>query len=415
MKLYVSLSRYCNVLFVYRRWIAAISVLFAVAVGAGALQLERTSNNRVFFGTNNPELAAFQDLEATYSETNQILIAIAAKDGDMFSPERLAVLADVTESLWRVPFSTRVDSIANFQYSRAEGDDLIVSDLVPSGHIPSAEEASAIRRVALGEPLLTGLLISPDGRTAGINVNVRLPADEPGAIPEIVNSIRQITDQVTAESPDLETFLTGNVMIMSAFGEASDRDLMTLIPVMFVAITAILLLLVPTMIGVALALLLALLANAVAMGFAGWTGVVLNAGSTPAPLIILTLALAYSVHMLTRFLDEYATGSSKREAITETVQSNLVPVGLTSLTTMIGFLSMNASDAPPFHDLGTIVAVGVLAAFVFSFTLIPAALAMLPIRQPKLKTRDAPFVRKYSRFVIGNRHAIFFAMAWRAK
>ena len=410
MKLYVSLSRYCNLLFVHRRWIAAISVLLALVVGAGALRLERTPNNRVFFGESNPELASFQDLEATYSETNQVLIAIAAKDGDVFSPERLAILAEVTESLWRVPFSTRVDSLANFQYSRAEEGDLIVSDLVPPGHVPTAEEASAIRQIALGEPLLTGLLISHDGRTAGINVNFRLPEDVPAAIPEIVSSIRSITDQMTAESPDLEAFLTGNVMIMSAFGEASDRDLVTLIPIMFVAITAILLLLIPTMLGVALALLLALLSNAVAMGFAGWTGVVLNAGSTPAPLIILTLALAYSVHMLTRFLDEYATGSSKREAITETVQSNLVPVGLTSLTTMIGFLSMNASDAPPFHDLGTIVAVGVFSAFVFSFTLIPAALAMLPIRQPKLKARDAPFVRRYSRFVIGNRHAIFFAM-----
>ena len=160
MNLYVSLSRYCTALFVYRRWIAAISVLLAISVGAGALRLERTPNNRVFFGAKNPELASFQNLEATYSETNQVLVAIAATNGDMFSAERLAILAELTESLWRIPFSTRVDSIANFQYSRAEGDDLIISDLVPPGRLPTADEADAIRRIALGEPLLTGLLIS---------------------------------------------------------------------------------------------------------------------------------------------------------------------------------------------------------------------------------------------------------------
>ena len=258
MNLYVSLSRYCTAIFVYRRWIAVVSVLLAIIVGAGALRLESTPNNRVFFGANNPELAAFQNLEATYSEANQVLIAIA----------------EVTESLWRIPFSTRVDSIANFQYSRAEGDDLIISDLIPLGRQPTADEAEAIRRIALGEPLLTGLLISHDGRTAGINVNFRLPEDIPAAIPEIVDSIRAITDQLTADSPDLQAYLTGNVMIMSAFGEASERDLTTLIPVMFVAITAVLLLLIPTVMGVALALLLGLLSNAVAMGFAGWTGVV---------------------------------------------------------------------------------------------------------------------------------------------
>ncbi len=91
MNLYVSLSRYCAALFIYRRWIAAISVLLAVTIGAGALRIERTPNNRVFFGNNNPELASFRNLEATYSEANQVLVAIAAKNGPV--PEEVGDIA----------------------------------------------------------------------------------------------------------------------------------------------------------------------------------------------------------------------------------------------------------------------------------------------------------------------------------
>ena len=54
------------------------------------------------------------------------------------------------------------------------------------------------------------------------------------------------------------------------------------------------------------------------------------------------------------------------------------PVFLTSLTTAIGFLSLNFSDSPPFRQLGNLVAFGVLCAFVYSTVLLPALLSVLP-------------------------------------
>ena len=52
----------------------------------------------------------------------------------------------------------------------------------------------------------------------------------------------------------------------------------------------------------------------------------------------------------------------------------------TSVTTALGFLSLNAAESPPFHDLGNYVALGVLWAFTYSMTLLPALLSVLPLR-----------------------------------
>ncbi|MFQ5587158.1 MAG: MMPL family transporter, partial [Thermodesulfobacteriota bacterium] len=121
------------------------------------------------------------------------------------------------------------------------------------------------------------------------------------------------------------------------------------------------------------------------MGLAGWYGIPLTGPSVSAPTIILTLAVADSIHFLVTMFYNMRHGMEKREAIIESLRINLQPIFLTSITTAIGFLSMSFSDAPPFRDLGNIVAVGVIFAF-FSILFLPALMSLLPVRVRKLET-----------------------------
>jgi len=73
-------------------------------------------------------------------------------------------------------------------------------------------------------------------------------------------------------------------------------------------------------------------------------------------------------------------GLGKHEALIEAVRINFLPVTITSLTTIVGFLSLNFSDSPPYWHLGNITAVGIFAAWIFSVTVLPAALSLLPYR-----------------------------------
>jgi predicted RND superfamily exporter protein len=123
---------------------------------------------------------------------------------------------------------------------------------------------------------------------------------------------------------------------------------------------------------------------------------------------VLTLAVADSIHLLTTMLALVRRGFGRKRAAMEALRVNLQPVFLTSLTTAVGFLTMNFSDAPPFRDLGNLVAIGVTAAFVYSVCFLPALMTLLPLRvKPRPEKSDGSTCDGLARFVIRHRKALF--------
>ena len=130
-----------------------------------------------------------------------------------------------------------------------------------------------------------------------------------------------------------------------------------------------------------------------------------------APTIILTMAVADCVHLLITFLHNMRLGHEKKQAMQESLRINFQPILLTSVTTAIGFLSLNFSDAPPFRDLGNIVALGVLIAFALSVTLLPALMALLPVRVKHQEKRDSSVMKVLAEFVINHRKTLLIGNA----
>ncbi len=180
-------------------------------------------------------------------------------------------------------------------------------------------------------------------------------------------------------NPGAHLYFTGNVMVMDAFGEAQERDTFYLVPMMLLVMGGVLYLLLRSWVATIIALTASGLTMLITMGIASAIGIVMSAGSAPAPFIVLTVALAYSVHLISEFVDSCRMGASRRVAALTAIEANAFAIFLTGLTTAVGFLSMNASDAPPFHDLGNIAAIGVAVAFIITFTLTPALLLIIKI------------------------------------
>ncbi len=363
----------------YRWWIIllALPAVGLAAVGIGKLRVNR--NTRAFFGKENPQYKALQALENTFSKEQSLLLVIAPKDGNVFTRENLTALADLTQAAWQIPYSTRVSSVSNFQHSRGEGDELIVEDLVKDPAGMSDDEIEAARKTALSETAIVNRLISPTGHVAGVFVNLAMPAGRQEATPEVAEAARKIADDFRSRYPQIDLYLSGSVMIDQAFGEAGRKDLQTLAPVMFLTMSVLIGLALRSFFGTFAAIAVILLSMLTGLGLTGWSGIALTAASVSGPGLILTLAVADNVHILTTMFHMMRQGLSKHEAIARALQINLRAVFLTSITTVIGFLSMNFSESPPFRDLGNIVAIGVTVAFVYSVILLPALMAVLPI------------------------------------
>ena len=142
------------------RWFVVLAVLVLVGVAAsGGKHLGFSNNYRAFFSEENPELTAFEDLQATYTKNDNFVFVLEPKSGNAFSNDTLAAVAKLTEEAWQIPHAHRVDSLSNYQYSYSEEDDLIVEDFVQDPGAYSDQVLQEKKAIALAEPLLLHQLV----------------------------------------------------------------------------------------------------------------------------------------------------------------------------------------------------------------------------------------------------------------
>jgi len=395
------------------RWLMLLlPILLVFYAASGGRFLEFTTDYRVFFSEENPQLQAFEKLQNTYTKNDNVLFVLAPKDGNVFTKKTLFAIEKLTESAWQIPHSLRVDSITNFQHTYADGDDLVVEDLFLDVEDFDEKRVARGREVALNEPLLLNRLISPDADVTGVNVTIQLPGkNESNEVVEVVSYVRTLVAQLKQDNPEIEVYLTGMTMMNNAFSESSQKDMSTLVPAMFAIVIIVLGLMLRSISGTVATVVVIFLSIFTAMGLTGWLGIKLTPPSSSAPTIILTMAVAHSVHILVNFIHAMRAGATKQSAMVESLRINIQPIFLTSLTTAIGFMSMNFSDAPPFRDLGNIVAMGVGAAFVLSITVLPALMMILPVRIKPSKSKSGLMMDRFSDFVVCSRGKLLWGMA----
>ena len=161
---------------VQRPWLAMVLVLLVMVLcSIGAKNLYFRGDFRIFFSQDNPQMQAFERMQAQFNKSDNMLVAVVPADGDVFSPEVLTVVKKLTDAAWQTPFSLRVDSITNFQHTEAQDDDLLVEDLLLDVADLNEEKISKIKNVVLNEPALVKRLVSEDGLMTAVNITVQLP------------------------------------------------------------------------------------------------------------------------------------------------------------------------------------------------------------------------------------------------
>ena len=472
-----------------RRWYIVIStVLFAMLCMSGFQKLNFNGEYRIFFSEDNPKLKAYDEIQNTYTKDDNILFVIAPKNGNIFTPENLKIVRELTEATWQIPYSTRVDSLSNYQWTRSHKDEdgedgILVTDLVEDPDKLDDELITKIKDIALKEPVLVNKLVSPSGHVTGVNVRVELPGLGVGfqklkyelqlskgeslvefrwnglsLVPEsikvnfpetikILSTNKDLVSKVISwkvkaaedfkgeyfvtftgrdentdsaqaayalekefekKYPQIDIMLTGMSMMNDAFNSTIANDLATLNPLMYLTILIVIIILLKSFSATIATLLVIGLSTSCSLGIFFLLDNEMTGPSSSAPTMILTLAVADCVHILVLYLNNLKSGMAKFDAMRESLRVNLGAVFLTSFTTAIGFLCMNFSDAPPYHDLGNVTAIGIGFAFVLSVFFLPALIFILPNRNRANKNKpQSDKMNSLAEFVISHRPIIF--------
>ncbi|EIT7142793.1 MMPL family transporter [Vibrio vulnificus] len=389
-------------------WTLIISLMAIVATAMGAKNLYFRGDYNIFFDGSNAQLQAFDEIQTTFAKTDNIALVLAPKSGDVFDQRTLTQIQEMTEQAWQVPYSSRVDSLANYQHTEAVDDDLLVEDLLYQSYPLTAERIAKVRAVAMSEPILVNALVSEKGDVAVINITMQMPGvDETAEVNEVVAYVEQMLSHYRAEYPDVTIYKAGIIAMNHSFAMAAQNDSATLVPTMLLVILVFLTLMLRSFLSVLATLVVIIGAIIATLGIVGWAGMFLHVASVNVPTLIMTLAVADCVHVIASMRHFMRQGMPKSQAIHRSVTLNFVPIIITSVTTAIGFLMMNMSDSPVLRDFGNLSALGVMIACVLSVSLLPALLNLLPVRfSAKQAAKSSDIMDKLADLVVHRRNVL---------
>ena len=383
-----------------------LSVAFVVTLSAGISRIVEETDYKLFFEDDDPVLLAYEQQQDEYTRAENVMFLVVAPGGDVFTARNLAMVEELTAAAWHLPEAIRVDSVTNFQWTQSVDEDLLVEPLFEySAQIP-VEEIARRRSFALASDEIADLLVSKKGDVTAVNVRLALEKERPEcdgfnaqcedvsaaqlslergeATRRVIQSARELKQRIAVKY-GAEIYLLGSVPFDITFTESTDKDMATLIPLMLLVVAVLVFWFLRSMIATFLTLFTLGASVAMLMGAAGWFGFTLNMITSLAPVVIITLAVCDCVHFFVGYFTGLKKGFDSVSSVRYSLEVNLQPIVLTSVTTAIGFLALNFSESPPFQAMGTIAAVGVMSACIITITLLPGLVTLF-----RLDARKSP-------------------------
>ncbi|MBW2714357.1 MAG: MMPL family transporter [Deltaproteobacteria bacterium] len=394
-----------------RRWTAiALMTLLTLVLGAGMGRLQVETSAETYLAKKDPARRMY-DL----FRDDVFLIAIRSKN--IFSAPFLNHLSDYHQAIEeRLPFLDEVNSLVNARVTRGNDQELIVEDLLEQ--MPKTDEEFAqLRARVLANPLYKNILISEDGQTTALVVKI-LPgmgagtedpledafADEgalaegepdyphattlsPEELAETMEVMMALEEEFARE--DFEIFVTGDPQVTYALMQVMAEEMQMFLVVTMAVIALVLLVFFRRISGVVLPMLVVFLPISATLGLMGWVGLPITLSTQSMPTFLFAVCVGDAVHIISNFYQQLDSGASRDDAITYALRHSGLAVLMTSLTTAGALGTFAFSNLMPIAGLGFAAPAGVMLAFLYSTCLLPALLAVLPIRPKKHRKGDA--------------------------
>ena len=403
MKKLLNVNYLAETIIRYRPLCIIISLLILAGLAQGLSKINFNPDINVFFPENDTLTTSHLSIEDTYSSMDNAVIGIGVKEGTVFTNEVLSLIEDLTEKAWKTPHSLRVDSLSNYSYVSADGDDLYIEPFLEGSSTYDLKTLKEKELIIEEEELAYGAIISKDKKTSLINIVFDPPRkDIESEYQESLNYVLGFLEEARKNHPEVDLIISGIVYMEYQSPMLLKAQMPKLMPTAILVILLTLFLLLRSLVAVAGSFLVILMSVVSAMGSIGFMSGDIAQPFIMVPILIATLAVADCVHLFTLYFQNLDSSRKSKEAMLESLKLNLQPLFLTSLTTAIGFLSLNLAPVEPLRGIGNGVAVGVFLAFIFTVLLLAPIVSYFNVKQSKNINFQKNIARKLGRFSIKN-------------
>lgn len=361
---------------------------------------------------NHPVRIDYDDFKRQFGREGNIYITIQAPN--VFDKHFLDKLASLHETLKQsVPFLKKVTSLINARSIRVDGHDVVIEELYHSLG-PKDPTSKTLQSRVMNNPAYIGTIVSEDGTLAVIILDIQsevlekghyqgLPTlfegdDEAGYLRRLttneMNTIVAAVKNVTTSyhESNFRVTVSGDIVVADVCNALTIRDMQVCIVVGLMCILFFLTVFFRTIAGVMLPLIIIAVTMISVFGLMAAAGVSIKLPTIVMPAFLLTVAVGDSIHILSVFYQRLQQGQPKKDAICSALGHSGLPILMTSLTTAAGLLSFSLADLSAISEIGIFAAAGVILALLYTIMLLPAVIAVFPIRTCKLESRVMHFV-----------------------
>ena len=366
--------------------IMAVAFLIIIATGAYIPTLTIDSRSEAFLPEDDPALLYRDQVEETFGLKDPMVIAIVNKgEYGIFNPQTLQLIQWLTDEVMKMPEINRdrVVSLATEDNITGDAEGMLVEEFYKTP--PKTQtDADNIRKAVMDFPLYLGSLVAHDGSATLIVTEVY----DVNAAPDVYEKLLALIARAPTQGEELH--VAGDGAVSGYLVTYINADSARLVPISVVIITLLCILSFRTWRGVLIPTVIILSATASALGLMAAAGVPIYVITTSMPILLVGVAVADSIHVLSQYYEELASHpeKSQRDLVVRTMELMWRPVTLTTLTSMVGFLGISISSfMPPMQAFGLFSLIGLGVAGLFSLTFVPAALVILkPVHSPAFKT-----------------------------
>ena len=275
----------------------------------------------------------------------------------------------------------------------------------------------------LNSPVFRNFVISEDGKTTGIIVNIKKDTilnnlknkKEIENYKEILKkknheNILEIREVIKNYNQDANIFLGGIPMIADDMMTFIKNDIVVFGVGVLLFIIATLWFVFRKLIWIIVPISSCFFSVTIMMGLLGILNWKVTVISSNFIALMLILTMAMNIHMSTRFLQlrKKFPKSDNFEILKKTTGKMFWPILYTVLTTICAFLSLVFSEIKPIIDFGWMMTFGLITSFIITFTLLPTLLGFISSKNVDLKDQKDSKVTSFLSEIAINRKKIIF-------
>jgi predicted RND superfamily exporter protein len=355
---------------------------------------------------NDPSLIKYNRFRDQFGRAELIIIAIQAPD--IFNARFLAKLQAFHSELEEaIPYLKEVTSLVNARRTHGRNDELIVEDLLEGWPQERDIDFPALKKQVLENTLYLNHYISEDGNVTAVIVETEASVAVPVADEDLLEGFgddetdasrivgeshyfsakenREVVEAVNRvarryHGDDFMLTVSGGPVVIDAFNRATLQDIYFCIFMALLAVTIFLAFLFRRFSGVLIPMLVVTSSLATTLGLMALMNVSFKITTSAVPAFLVAVGVCDSVHILAIFYRQLQQGKDKEDAIVFAMGHSGLPILMTSITTIAALLSFTLAELSAIAEIGYMAAAGVGLALLYTIVMLPAMLAITPLR-----------------------------------